>query len=187
MTVAIASIAELLHLPPGSVPNREEERRAAGILAERLLARDGKHFHRDEKLLPVWPEGFSGSVSHCRGEVAVAVRRGAPLGIDLEEIGRVGEKLFARIAAPEEVTAYRARSRNPDADELFRTVVFSAKEAFWKLLRNSGGGNPGWREVAAEFTLESPELTVRGAGLTASGNFKVTSGNRIMVILEIGK
>ena len=187
MTVATASIAELLHLPPGSVPNRDEERRAAGILAERMLARYGKHFHRDAELLPVWPEGFSGSVSHCRGEVAVAVRRGAPLGIDLEEIGRVREELFYRIAAPEEEVAYRGRRRAPDADELFRTVVFSAKEAFWKLLRNSGIGTPGWRETAAEFTLESPELTVRGAGITASGNFKVTSGNRIMVILEIGK
>ena len=187
MTVALASIAELLHLPPGAVPTREEERRAAGILAERLLAPYGKHFQRDDALLPVWPEGFSGSVSHCRGEVAVAVRRGAPLGIDLEEIGRVGEKLFERIAAPEEEAAYRGRRRDAGADELFRTVVFSAKEAFWKLLRNARSGNPGWRETAVEFTPESPELTVRGAGITASGNFKRTSGNRIMVILEIAK
>ena len=187
MTVETASIAELLQLPPGRVPTRDEERQAAGILAERMLARYGKHFHRDAELLPVWPEGFSGSVSHCRGEVVVAVRRGAPLGIDLEEIGRVGEKLFCRIAAPEEEAARRGRRGDAAGDEVFRTVVFSAKEAFWKLLRNSGSGNPGWRETVVEYFPGSPELTVRGAGITASGHFKRTSGNRIMVILEIAK
>ena len=185
MIVSVASIAEILDLPPGTAPSRDDERRAAGILAERMLSGLGAHFSRDEKLLPVWPEGFSGSISHCRGEAAAAVRRGAPLGIDLEEIGRVSGKLFYRIAAQEEIAAYDALKQDSDAcGEFFRTAVFSAKEAFWKLVRNSGGGSPAWREIVTEIPVGGSRLTVRGAGMTASGEIRSVSGKKILVILE---
>lgn len=185
MIVEVASIAEILDLPPGTAPSRDDERRASGLLAERILSGLGAHFGRDEKLLPVWPEGFSGSISHCRGEAAAAIRRGAPLGIDMEEIGRVSEKLFYRIAVPEEIASYEVFRRDHDGGgEFFRTVVFSAKEAFWKLVQNSGGGNPGWREIVTGISGDGPRVTVRGAGMTASGEIRSVSGKKILVILE---
>ena len=105
-----SGISDLLGIPEQQFFRRSEESTAAGILADKALAMIGapETFSRNGHGLPVWPAGFNGSISHCQGEAAVAVRQGQPLGIDMEKISRVTDKIFDRIAVPAEKAAGHA-------------------------------------------------------------------------------
>ncbi|MCA8969895.1 MAG: 4'-phosphopantetheinyl transferase superfamily protein [Planctomycetes bacterium] len=88
---------------------------------------------------PIWPDGFTGSISHSKKRVLVAIGRRtehASIGIDIEEQSRnVSMKILTRIAT----------SRERDwiehgIDDALRTprerllAVFSSKEAIFKAL-----------------------------------------------------
>jgi 4'-phosphopantetheinyl transferase EntD len=82
---------------------------------------------------PEWPPGFVGSISHGAGYCgAVVARRStcAGIGFDAESWGRVRPPLWRRIATPPELAWLRAQSQ--EAGERWATVLFSAKEAFYK-------------------------------------------------------
>ncbi len=74
---------------------------------------------------PVWPEGFCGSISHSDTLCAAMVARRSTLrsvGLDLERAGSLSPDLAAVVCNSEEV--------NAGCD---LTLIFSAKEAFYKL------------------------------------------------------
>jgi 4'-phosphopantetheinyl transferase EntD len=86
---------------------------------------------RREDRQPEWPPGIVGSISHCSDYCAAVVARRttcAGLGFDAEEWGRVTPELWSRIATPRELAWLRA---SDDAERL-ATLLFSAKEAFYK-------------------------------------------------------
>ncbi len=82
-----------------------------------------------------WPEGIVGAVSHSHIWCGAAVARRsdvAGIGLDMETIARVGEKLWRRILTPEE----RSWIAGQPASEMqqWAALVFSAKEALYKCI-----------------------------------------------------
>jgi len=82
---------------------------------------------------PVWPDGFTGSITHTRGYYAAAavdrlVYRS--IGIDAESIERVTDDLWPTLLTPAEIAALMDR---PGAERRCEAALaFSAKEAFYK-------------------------------------------------------
>ncbi|MGE8656123.1 MAG: 4'-phosphopantetheinyl transferase family protein [Achromobacter sp.] len=124
-------------LPPAQ--RRQAEFQAGRQLAAQLLAaldapvtQVGVAADRS----PVWPEGFVGSISHSRRLVAVAVARRRDVravGIDIEAIAE-----DHAVEAIESV-CMRPEERGVDTGGLtraeFATLLFSAKEAFYKCMQ----------------------------------------------------
>lgn len=82
---------------------------------------------------PLWPPGVVGSITHVTGFCGVvAARIGTvrSLGLDAERRDAVHQRLWRQIATTEELV--RLESLNPDSATEFATLIFSAKEAFYK-------------------------------------------------------
>ena len=110
--------------------------------------------------LPVWPDGFLGSISHCSGMcVALIGRRDALLGIgiDVEQAGAVTPDMLDQLC----VAAERDRLfAGAPAGADVATLAFSAKEAFYKAyfpaVRHTLEFTDVWLDVAwteARFSL----------------------------------
>lgn len=76
---------------------------------------------------PCWPTGLSGSIAHAAGLAIAALRRGAPLGIDIEPDAPLAPDLWPLICQPDELAALPF----PDRGHYVR-LIFSAKEAVYK-------------------------------------------------------
>jgi 4'-phosphopantetheinyl transferase EntD len=120
-----------------AVPSRQAEFRAGRILAHRALARLGGC---DAPILagadraPVWPAGFTGSISHTHTHAAAAVGKlddVLAIGIDVEDVDRFRPELEGHIMRPEEISAILDR-RPVEARRSALALVFSVKEAFYK-------------------------------------------------------
>ncbi|MBR9909210.1 MAG: 4'-phosphopantetheinyl transferase superfamily protein [Gammaproteobacteria bacterium] len=97
---------------------------------------------RDKLGIPTWPQGFTGSISHCRGQAVALVvqqdhagRAGKAhwpgLGIDIEEI--VPAETAANIECRLLDRAERAILDGASVSrQLLLTLMFSAKESFFK-------------------------------------------------------
>jgi len=97
---------------------------------------------------PGWPSGVVGSISHTDDYCAAAVARAGEivsLGIDVELAASVGQRVAERIAVEAEWKGTGAR------DESWATVLFSAKEAFYKLQSPVTGEFLGFRDVLVEI------------------------------------
>jgi 4'-phosphopantetheinyl transferase EntD len=82
---------------------------------------------------PDWPAGVTGSISHCAGlacAVVAPVELVKSLGVDVEVIDAVDEHLWPRVLNAAEHNWLR--SCPPDDRRMLATVIFSAKEAFYK-------------------------------------------------------
>jgi 4'-phosphopantetheinyl transferase EntD len=82
---------------------------------------------------PVWPERILGSITHTAGFCAAVVgerARFAALGLDTEIAGSVRAELWPSIATAAEIGWIESLS--PAARASAATLVFSAKEAFYK-------------------------------------------------------
>ena len=175
-----SGISDLLGIPEQQFFRRSEESTAAGILADKALAMIGapETFSRNGHGLPVWPAGFNGSISHCQGEAAVAVRQGQPLGIDMEKISRVTDKIFDRIAVPAEKAAAAVYADTA----LFRATLFCCKEACWKLLQHFECGSPGWREITVRH-LGQNRLAAYSCNIDMHGVYLLHK-DMLIVIME---
>ncbi|HEX8376310.1 MAG TPA: 4'-phosphopantetheinyl transferase superfamily protein [Pedobacter sp.] len=83
---------------------------------------------------PLWPEGITGSISHCNnlvGAVTASTTKVKALGLDIEIIGKVGLEIWDLVFTDNEQEFLR-RNHTQDS-ELYSTVIFSAKECFYKL------------------------------------------------------
>jgi len=82
-----------------------------------------------------WPEGIIGTVSHNEIWCGAAVARRcdvAGIGLDIETVTRIGEKLWRRILTTEERTWL---NRQPAAEsQQWAALIFSAKEAVYKCI-----------------------------------------------------
>jgi 4'-phosphopantetheinyl transferase EntD len=121
-----------------------------------------------------WPEQVWGSITHADGLcAAVAARRAelAGIGIDAELRGRVTPKLWAHIASAREIAWFEAARDAALANER-ATLLFSAKEAFYKAQFCLTRSFVGFHEVEVEF---------------ADQNFCVRLQNDIGEVLERGR
>ena len=114
----------------GAVPARLAEFTAGRIAARRALARLGHPpvaLPMAQDRAATWPEGISGSVAHAAGLAAAVARRGAPLGVDIEDDTGIAPDLWPIICLPDELHRLDTTDR---ARQVKR--VFCAKEAVFK-------------------------------------------------------
>ena len=102
---------------------------------------------------PLWPTGFTGSITHCDELCFAAVAKVGQLrgiGIDVERTGRMRRELWRMVFTPAEQTAL---SEQPDPD-LAATVAFCAKEAFQKAQFAASGAIMEMQAMRVELTTE---------------------------------
>ena len=93
--------------------------------------------------LPCWPPAIVGAIGHSRSlacALAVPAEGFRGVGVDIEAEHRVGAKLAPRLLTQEE------RGNLPSA--LWRTALFSAKEAVYKAVNPLIGEYLGFQDVA---------------------------------------
>lgn len=164
--------AEAQHLG-GAVPARAREFAAGRACARRSLAQfgvEGAPILVAPDRSPVWPAGFTGSITHTHGFAAAVVgerRCFHGLGIDSEANGEVREELWPMICAPRErawLETLPGAGRAAAA-----TLLFSAKEAYYKCCHPVTGVRPGFHDVCIV-----PEDWGAGAAQgSGTGSFRV--------------
>jgi len=111
---------------------------------------------------PRWPAGIVGSITHTGaapgGYCAVVVGRSAELaalGVDAEQWSRLTPGLWSHVLTPSE----RAWVERHDGDQrlICATVIFSAKESFYKAQYPSSGRFLSFQDV--EVTVEPFDST----------------------------
>jgi 4'-phosphopantetheinyl transferase EntD len=83
---------------------------------------------------PLWPENVTGSISHCENLVgAISAKKDnlRALGLDIELIGKVEPDIWDLVFTEKEQNFLKELT--PEFAALFSTVIFSAKECFYKL------------------------------------------------------
>jgi 4'-phosphopantetheinyl transferase EntD len=127
--------AEAMHMGR-AVPKRVQEFAAGRLCARRALAEFGIvdfPIRVADDRQPIWPDSFVGSITHTEGYGAAVVaerRRIRALGLDSEIVGQVKAPLWATICTPSEIAWLR--SLPPSEQAAAATLIFSAKEAFYK-------------------------------------------------------
>ena len=134
---------------------------------------------------PDWPAGVTGSITHCAGLAGAAVARTGEirsLGLDAEVIDAVDEHLWPRVLN----SAERNWLQSCPADErrIWATLIYSAKEAFYKCQFPVTSRWLEFEEVhvnlerpedrSARFSIEarSPSLTLLGQGRLSTGHVR---------------
>ena len=127
-----------------------------------------------DQRMPLWPDGFVGSITHSTGLCAVQVGRQNNLrtiGIDVERQGAVSEEIYQQIRAPGEPQLI-----HPDV----ATLVFSAKEAFYKAYYPSARTFLDFTDVALDIdwpagcftaTLAAPKVPAVHGQRSLPGRF----------------
>src|SRR4029077_2872870 len=134
---------------------------ARRALAE--LGHGGVALRRGADPRPIWPDGIVGSITHSSGYCAAAA---APshifraIGLDAERVG-VERSLWPQICLPAEIDWLESLPEKLRTTAA--TLIFSAKEAFYKCLCGVGGGWLEFHDVAVR--IEGPELAGNGTVL----------------------
>jgi 4'-phosphopantetheinyl transferase EntD len=148
-----------------AVDKRRQEYAATRLLARRAFAELGlasAPLPNRKDRSPIWPRGVVGSLTHTDGFCAVAVAREGTLralGIDAERQGRFGRDLFSRVLTPQEVSF--VESFASEQHERIATLVFSAKESFYKCQHPITGRFLGFQDVELDFELAAGSFSVR--------------------------
>lgn len=143
---------------------RQGEFAAGRLCAKEALAKLGIldfPILKDEKGAPIWPEGISGSISHAKGccaAVVVEVAKGESLGLDIEEVNRLTEDLWEYVFVPEEIEWLRKQGNQ---SQMWASVIFSAKEAFYKAQYPISLAWVGFQDVAIEIKSQGEEYIIR--------------------------
>jgi 4'-phosphopantetheinyl transferase EntD len=124
---------------------------------------------------PRWPPGIAGSISHTEGyccAVAAEAHVFGSIGIDVEILGRVDSAVAALVFTPAETAflstlASAARTRAA-------TIIFSAKEAFYKCQYAIAHQWLDFHDVSVEFASPSGAELV-GEAADAAGSFRVAA------------
>lgn len=120
----------------GAVPRRVAEfhaGRAAARAAMVALALPPRPVPMGPDRAPIWPDGLTGSISHCANACVAALglrHDWAGIGVDLEEATPLDPLLVAEVCT---ITEQRWLGRQPAGQRgLMAKLIFSAKEAAFK-------------------------------------------------------
>jgi 4'-phosphopantetheinyl transferase EntD len=150
----------------GFAPKRLREFAGGRACARRALAEfghGGAALRRGPDRRPIWPAGIVGSITHSNGYCAAAA---APshlfraIGLDAERVG-VERALWPQICLPAEIDWLESLPEKLRTTAA--TLIFSAKEAFYKCLCGVGSGWLEFHDVAVR--IEGLELAENGAVL----------------------
>ena len=144
-----------------AVPKRRNEYATARWLAHHalcILGRPVNDLLSGPSREPLWPAGTIGSIAHSDCQAAVVVSRDQQLlgvDIDLEQRDRLDEKLIPKILTRRE------------CDELGAvdpTLLFSAKEAVYKLLFPIVREYVGFHDVEVDIESDNASFSLRYVG-----------------------
>ncbi|NNL84439.1 MAG: 4'-phosphopantetheinyl transferase superfamily protein [Myxococcales bacterium] len=154
-----------------AVPARIREFSAGRSLAREGLAELGGPavpILRGAGREPLWPEGFIGSITHCKGLVCAVVGRRTTLrsiGVDAEHHARLSGRIEPRVLTPGEAL----RLEGLAAAERSRAagLIFSAKEVVHKNVAPLFGRNLGFHDVSIHVEREGAHFSVRAESARA--------------------
>jgi 4'-phosphopantetheinyl transferase EntD len=109
---------------------------------------------------PRWPVGATGSITHTDGycaAVVAAITQIRAVGLDAEPEDSVKPHLWRRICSPEELASLQ--SQDEVAAIAVATLIFSAKEAFYKCQHTLTGEWLGFTDISVD--IESDRFSVR--------------------------
>jgi 4'-phosphopantetheinyl transferase EntD len=119
-----------------AVPKRVREFAAGRMCARQAMGRYGISqfvLRAAADRQPLWPDTLVGSISHTTGFCVAVVGRKADwlaLGLDTEVVGAPPEEVWSTICGPGDIAWCNALP--PDGRAAAVTLVFAAKEAFYK-------------------------------------------------------
>ncbi|MGW8886168.1 4'-phosphopantetheinyl transferase family protein [Streptomyces sp. NPDC055749] len=151
------------------VDRRRREFATARWCARRALAAAGAPdpaapLLRGRRGEPLWPAGFTGSITHragYRAAVAAPARRDAVLGIDAERAVPLRPPVLAAIASDPELAHLAAL---PTVDALpWETLLFSVKEAVYKAWYPLAAAPLTFRSVRVEFRPRTNTASCEGS------------------------
>jgi 4'-phosphopantetheinyl transferase EntD len=157
--------AEARHLDR-AVPKRIQEFAAGRLCARRALAEFGfgdRAVEAADDRQPIWPGTMVGSITHTTGFCAAVVaerQQVAALGIDSEVAGDVKIELWPSICLPTELDWIHSLPEGQQAAAV--TLLFSAKEAFYKCQYPLARERLGFKDVRVE-----------AAGWGTDGEFRI--------------
>lgn len=150
-----------------AVLKRAQEFAAGRLCARALLAEFGVHDFpvtvADDRQ-PVWPEKLVGSITHTAGLCAAVVAERTRLravGLDSEVAGSVKVELWPSICTSFEIEWLRSLPESEQA--IAATLIFSAKEAFYKCQYSLLRERLGFHDASVEV------VSTGGAG----GDFRI--------------
>ncbi|MCG8015034.1 MAG: 4'-phosphopantetheinyl transferase superfamily protein [Candidatus Thiodiazotropha sp. 'RUGA'] len=138
-----------------AVEKRQQEFRAGRHAAHQALDQLSAPWQpllRNEKRQPLWPTGFVGSISHCRGEcVAVCAKAAelASLGIDVEPLEPLPKGVDQYIHTADDHATMQADNTLPER------LIFSAKESLYKCFYPLIGEHMGFQSVSLNIDAEN--------------------------------
>jgi 4'-phosphopantetheinyl transferase EntD len=156
-----------------AVPKRVQEFAAGRLCARRALAEFGIAdfpIRVADDRQPIWPDAFVGSITHTEmyGAAVVAERRRMrALGLDSEVVGQVKVPLWATICTQREIAWLRSLPQSEQAAAA--TVIFSAKEAFYKCQYPLTRERLNFHDAVVESVTQ----------LASNGTFSIRSTRRI--------
>jgi 4'-phosphopantetheinyl transferase EntD len=109
---------------------------------------------------PRWPAGATGSITHTDGFCAAVVAATAQiraLGLDTEPQDSVKPHLWRRICSPEELAILKTQDATDAV--VAATLIFSAKEAFYKCQHTLTGQWLGFTDISV--SIEPDRFSVR--------------------------
>ena len=134
---------------------------------------------------PIWPSPVCGSISHgANATIAVVanIQHIASCGVDIETIGRVKRPMWRKIMASAEESIYRQKYQDVPED-LFATLIFSAKESLFKAIFPLEKTFITFRQVTfREFSLEKNYFVLQYAGNNYHGRFQVLGSDLISIV-----
>lgn len=168
-----------------AVPKRQREYAAGRRLARELLSGAGAQtgpLLTGPGRAPLWPAGYTGSISHCDGLCAAAIARTADhrsVGIDVEPATPLKPKLWSSILNPSEADRLEVMG---ERGAMLATAHFSGKEALYKLIAADFGRFVGFLEVELRFSLMKFTFTAHGGAndeerrklATVQGRWRIT-------------
>ena len=169
-----------------AIDKRQREFAAGRRAARRAFAEFGltdPEIAQGSDRAPIWPPGFTGSLSHCDGACIAAVARQAEirsLGVDIEPHLPIEEPLWRSILVSREQDWIRAQP--PDRQGILVKLIFSAKEAAYKCQFPASQTVFGFSGFCVDLDLDAQayNATFRDAvepfakGDQVSGRFAIT-------------
>ncbi len=161
------------------VPKRVGEFAAGRLCARRALAEFGIvnfPIRAAADRQPIWPQSMVGSITHTAGfcAVVVAQRQDADaLGLDSEVVGDVKVEIWPIICAPVEIEWVESLPA-PERPAAV-TLIFSAKEAFYKCQYPMVGERLDFHDVS----IETPDWG------TSCGEFQINAAREIDLCARI--
>ncbi|HEX2853971.1 MAG TPA: 4'-phosphopantetheinyl transferase superfamily protein [Opitutaceae bacterium] len=148
-------------------PGRRREFAAGRAAAKRALARLGIYcpgIPAGRDRAPQWPPNVVGSISHAHGVAIAVVSRSAEvlgLGIDVERTGAVSGEVVPLLLTGSEQQWLRVQATK--GAEAWATMLFSAKEAFFKFQYPATKAWIDFRDVEVSIRSET-EFDIRILG-----------------------